>query len=289
VDAILLGLLAGALFGALTVAVRAGLLRGGEPGVAALVVAAIGTVVALALTVPSVVTDGVDPGELWPFFLIGLCVPGVSQVIFILAVRYAGPSRAAILIGTAPLGSVLLALALLDEPLRPVLLVGTLLIVAGGAALALDPGRPAGFRMLGVVFALVCAGLFAGRDNAVRWVARELSPPAMQAAATSLLAASVATAVYVLLTRRDVLRASARRTAVAFLPAGLLLGLAYGALVAGFDRGDVGTVAPLNATQSLWGVVFAAIFYRRAEAVGRRTVLAGVLVVLGGALIGAFR
>jgi drug/metabolite transporter (DMT)-like permease len=76
---------------------------------------------------------------------------------------------------------------------------------------------------------------------------------------------------------------------VAFLPAGLLLGLAYGALVAGFDRGDVGVVAPLNATQSLWGVVFAAILYRRAEAVGRRTVLAGVLVVLGGALIGAFR
>jgi drug/metabolite transporter (DMT)-like permease len=59
--------------------------------------------------------------------------------------------------------------------------------------------------------------------------------------------------------------------------------------VTGFDRGDVGVVAPLNATQSLWGVLFAALLYGRSEAVGRRTVLAGVLVVLGGSLIGAFR
>ena len=57
----------------------------------------------------------------------------------------------------------------------------------------------------------------------------------------------------------------------------------------GFDRGDVGIVAPLNATQSLWAVAFAAVLYRRTEAIGRKTVLAGVLVVLGGALIGAFR
>jgi hypothetical protein len=45
----------------------------------------------------------------------------------------------------------------------------------------------------------------------------------------------------------------------------------------------------LNATQSLWAVAFAAVLYRRTEAIGRKTVLAGVLVVLGGALIGAFR
>jgi drug/metabolite transporter (DMT)-like permease len=59
--------------------------------------------------------------------------------------------------------------------------------------------------------------------------------------------------------------------------------------VAGFDRGSVGVVAPLNATQSLWAVLFAALAYRRAEAIGWRTVLAAALVVCGGALIAAFR
>ena len=88
-------------------------------------------------------------------------------------------------------------MALLDEPLRPVLLVGTALIVAGGAALALDPGRPAGFRTIGVVLALACAALFAGRDNAVRWIARDDDVPPLQATAVTLLAATLATALYV--------------------------------------------------------------------------------------------
>jgi drug/metabolite transporter (DMT)-like permease len=290
VGAVLLGLLAGALFGAMTVAVRIGLVRGGDPAVGSLVIASTATGVALALAAPSALSTGIALGELWPFLAIGFIVPGWSQILFILAVRYAGASRAAILIGTAPLGSVLLALAFLDEPLRPALLLGTALIVAGGAALALDRGRPAGFRALGVMLALGCAALFAVRDNAVRWSAREVEPPALQASATSLLAAAVATAIYVVLTRRTDARRLARTAAPAFAPAGVLLACAYGALVAGFARGDVAVVAPLNATQSLWGVAFAVLVYgRTSEAVGRRTLAAGVLIVLGGALIGTFR
>jgi drug/metabolite transporter (DMT)-like permease len=288
-DAVLLGLLAGALFGAMTVSVRVGLLRGGDPTVGGVVIASSAFVVAALLALPSIVTDGLDLGELWPFAAVGLFVPGLSQLLFILAVRYAGASRAAILIGTAPLASVLLAMALLDEPLRPVLLVGTALIVAGGAALALDPGRPAGYRTIGIVFALACAALFAGRDNAVRWIARDDDVPPLQATAVTLLAATVSTALYVAFTRRDVFRSVVRTSVRAFVPAGVLLAFAYGALVTGFDRGDVGIVAPLNATQSLWGVAFAAIVYGQREAIGRRTVLASVLIVLGGALIGAFR
>ena len=143
-DAVLLGLLAGALFGAMTVAVRAGLLRGGDPARGGVVITSLAFLVATLLAVPSIASDGIDAGELWPFAVVGFVVPGLSQIAFIFAVRWAGPSRAAILIGTAPLGSVLLAMALLDEPLRPVLLAGTALVVAGGAVLALDPGRPGG-------------------------------------------------------------------------------------------------------------------------------------------------
>src|SRR5262249_4361536 len=56
-----------------------------------------------------------------------------------------------------------------------------------------------------------------------------------------------------------------------------------------FDRGRVSIVAPLNATQSLWAVVFAAVLIGRGEAIGRRLVVAGVLIVAGGAPIGAVR
>jgi drug/metabolite transporter (DMT)-like permease len=287
-DAVLLGLLAGALFGALSVAVRFGLGRGADPGLGAAVITSTAFVVAALAAAPSL-GDGLPLGDLWPFALVGLLVPGLSQVLFVLAVRHAGASRSAILIGTAPLLSVALALVLLDEPLQPVLLLGTALVVAGGAVLAGERERPAAFRALGLVLALTCAGLFALRDNAVRYVARDVDPDVLQATAASLLAAAAAATLGYALRRRTGSSRTELRTAVTFVPAGVVLALAYAALVGGFARGRVALVAPLNATQSLWAVVFASLLYARSEVIGRRTVLAGVLVVAGGALIGAFR
>ena len=81
------------------------------------------------------VEASVQPGDLWPFCSSGMLVPGASQILFIRSVRDAGPSRASILIGTAPLMSVLIALTLLDEPFHVALVAGTVLVVAGGAAL----------------------------------------------------------------------------------------------------------------------------------------------------------
>ncbi|MGL6280095.1 MAG: DMT family transporter [Gaiella sp.] len=286
-DAVLLGLLAGALFGAMTVAVRWGLARGGDPISGTPVI----TLTAFALTGAVAALTWGDPNltELAAFLAVGVVVPGLSQVAFVSAVRYAGPSRAAILVGTAPLASVILAVFVLGEQLEAATFLGTALVVAGGAVLAFDRARPPGFRMLGAGLALLCAGLFAARDNAVRHFAVDLDVPAIDAAAASLLGATIGSVIFVVVARRRTDVARMRRASAAFVPAGLLLGGAYCALVAGFDRGDVAVVAPLNATQSLWAVLFAALVYRRAEMIGRRTVLAAVLVVCGGALIAAFR
>lgn len=287
-DAVLLGVLAGALFGAMTVAVRWGLVRGGDPVVGAATVIAIAFTAGALLALPTI-ADETDSGDLLRFFAIGALVPGVSQIVFTYAVRAAGPSRAAILFGTAPLLSVLLALALLDEPFEPALIVATALVVAGGLVLAAERRRPVDFRVVGVAFALACAVLFALRDNAVRWVARDADVPALQASAASLLAAALVTVAFAVATRRSELRRALRVALPSFAPAGLLFGLAYAALVTAFDRGRVGIVAPLNATQSLWGILFAALFFHRSEAIGRRTVVAGLLVVAGGAIVGVVR
>jgi len=289
VAAVLLAALAGAGFGALAVAVRWGLRTGADPEIGALVAGVVAFAVSASVAAPSVANDGVDAGELWPFFLAGLIAPGASQIFLTLAVRHAGPSRAAIFMGTGPLMSVLIALTLLGEPFRPLLLVGTLLVVLGGVALAGERIRPEQFRALGAALALLCAVLFAIRDNVVRWAARSDHPPPLVAATTSLLAAAALILVYVLLRRRDRLRMFSSRAAFGFVPAGLALALGYDALLAAFDRGRVSVVAPLNATGVLWAVVLSAIVIGRSELIGRRTVVAGLLIVCGGGLIGALR
>jgi drug/metabolite transporter (DMT)-like permease len=285
--AVLFGVLAGACFGALAVAVRMALRSSGEPelgaAVAAIVAFALSTLFALAARAD------VQPSELWKFVLVGLLVPGGSQILFVLAVRDAGPSRAAIVIGTAPLISVLIALTLLDEPFHLALVAGTVLVVAGGAALTRERVRPHDFKALGAVLGLACAALFAVRDNLVRWLARDVHPPALSAAAASLLGAALALVLYILLVRRRNLGARLRPTAVPFALVGAVLACGYVCLLEAFSHGRVSIVAPLNSTQSLFAVGFAALVLGKTEAIGSRLVTAGALIVAGSALIGIVR
>ncbi len=286
--AVLFGVLSGALFGVFILSVRAGLTRGADPEAGALVITGVGFLTGTVLALPELAT-GAGVSDLWPFLVVGAIVPGASQILFVLAVRDVGPSRTGILVGTAPLISVLIALLVLGEPFRPPLLLGTALIVAGGAILARERVRPTHFRALGAVFALICAGLFAVRDNGVRLAARDANVPPLAASAASLLGASTVVLLYLLIVRRRSLRAKLRTSLTALAPAGAMLGLAYASLVEAFDHGRVSIVAPLNATQSLWAVLLAALLIGKSEAIGRRTVLSGLLVLVGGAIITVVR
>lgn len=285
--AVLFGLAAGALFGALSVSVQLGLRRGGDPEFGGFVTAATGFVV--AATGALVEWGEVRPRELWPFFVVGFVVPGASQVLFTKAVRYAGPARSSILLGTAPLFAVVLALLVLDEPWKTELLAGTVLVVTGGAVLVRERMRPEHFRAIGAALALTCAVLFATRDNVVRWAARAEHPPPLLASATSLLAAAAGVLLYLVIFRRAEVTAKLPAALRAFVPAGFVLGIAYSCLLAAFDRGKVTVVAPLNATQAFWAVLLSAVLFRRTESIGPRIVAAAVLVVAGSAVIGAFR
>ncbi len=284
---VLFGVLAGACFGALAVTVRIALRTGADPEAGAAIAAATAFVISAAVALAA--WSSIRPGQLWAFALVGMLVPGVSQIVFVLAVRDAGPSRAAILIGTAPLISVLIALTLLGEPFHVALVAGTVLIVAGGATLTRERVRPHDFRAVGAALALVCAALFAVRDNAVRWVARDQHPPPLVATATSLLGAAAILALYLVIVRRRGLAGRLRSAAAPFAPAGIALAGGYVCLLEAFSHGHVSVVAPLNATQSLWAVAFAAIALGGSEAIGSRLVVASVLIVAGGALIGVGR
>jgi uncharacterized membrane protein len=110
-------------------------------------------------------------------------------------------------------------------------------------------------------------------------------------ASATLAASVVLTLVYLVATRgRGLMAALDRgRSLLPFAPAVLLFGLSYVALFEAFYRGRVSVVAPTVATESLFGVLIAALVVGRSEAIGRRVIVGAVLIVAGGALIGAFR
>ncbi len=274
-SAVFLALASAALFGGMTVALRLGL-RGLDDASGA----------ALATMLPALVLALVaaafqpDLHGAWPFLLAGLLAPGGSQILFTLAVREAGASRTSVMVGAAPIVAVAIALIFLNEPLRWPLVLGALGIVAGGVLLAAERDRPGHIKRIGLVYAAGAALLFATRDNVVRALHTHATPGT--AAAATLVGGACVAAVW---TRRAPTRLELKRLA----PAGVLFGLSYICLFEAYFRGRVSVVSPLVATESLWGVALSVLLIRHTEGMGRRLALGAVLVVAGGALIGATR
>jgi drug/metabolite transporter (DMT)-like permease len=285
--AVLLACVSAALFGAMAVTIRFALRRTDDPELGALATSSIALALTGVIGLLAAPSD-LDPADLWPFLLAGALAPGTSQILFMRAVRDAGAARTAVLMGTAPLASVAIALVVLGEPLSAPLLAGAALIVAGGFALAGERVRPAEFKRLGVVFAVAATVLFSVRDNLLRWLAEDTDARALVTAPVSLLAGAATIAAYLLISRGG-WRGGYGRAVRVFLPSGVLFGVSYSALFEAYYRGRVSVVAPLVATESLWGVLFSGLLLRRSELVGRRLVVGATLIVAGGALIGASR
>ena len=280
-DAVVLAVTSAALFGAMTVAIRFALVEAADAEAGALLT----ILPAIGVTLPFVAAGDVELGGVWPFLLAGVLGPGLSQLLFTLAIRDAGPSRTSVTVGTAPLFSVAIALTLLDEPAKAGVLVGAVLIVVGGIALVREPGRPEHVKWIGLGFALGATIVFAVRDNIVRHLALDTDVEPALAAAATLAAGGLTVATWLLVTRRRLPTRGFR----SFVPAGILFGLSYVCLFEAYYRGRVSVVSPLVATESFWAVGISALLLRRHELVGGRLAVGAALVVAGGALIGVFR
>jgi drug/metabolite transporter (DMT)-like permease len=282
--AIALASLASLFFGVLAVTMRMCFRSGAAFGPVALATTGGAAVVAFAVALAAHGTEEVTVHSVWPFVVAGVVAPGVSQLLFVRAIELIGASRTAVLVGIAPLLSAGFAIALLGEPVRAGLVVGTLAIVGGGLLLTWERAATR-LPAIGFVVGGIAAVAIAARDNFVRWAAKENALPGTSAAVLSLAAATV----FLLLLFGRSSRHGLWEQRRAVVASGLLLGAAYACLLEALDRGRVTVVAPLYATESLWAVLFAALLLRTSEAVGRRLVAAAVLMVLGGALIGISR
>ena len=173
----------------LNVTVRRGLARAPDVDAGSAVIASVALVLVAAAAVAS--GSDLDPGELWPFVLLGAFVPGLSQLLVVRAVRAAGASRAGILFGMTPLFSASIAIVAFGEPLRWPLAAGTLLVVAGGVSLAWESDRPSDYRAYGAALAVTVAAAFGLRDNVARSVGGGVTADGLAQATAIMLGASI--------------------------------------------------------------------------------------------------
>ena len=259
-------------------------------------VAAAATVMTAA-TVASVIAiiGGVRPIDLsWAdsqgFFVIGAIVPGVAQLTFCAAIRMAGPSRTAIMLGTVPVWSVVLAAIFLDEHWSAPVVAGTLLAVVGSVILATEGITKASVSRLGLALAALTALQFAVRDVLARSVTQESNLDSSAAAALTLgVGAVVLIGVTVGTAGPREFSENLRRSMPAMLIPGIAIGFAMPALLAAFERSRVGIVSPLlGATETVGAVLLSGLLIGGTE-INKRVALAVSLTLAGGTLIGATR
>ncbi len=224
-----------------------------------------------------------DSASIWKFALIGAIAPGSSQGLFVAAIGDIGTSRSSVLVSTNPLVSVILASIFLGEGWRAVILVGTLLTVVGGALISWEPAK--GFGQIGVLLALATAATFGLRDVIARQVVSSVDVSPLWTSAIVLTSASAVVGVMSLMQSRKSLAREVLLALPSFTYSGLAISVALTSLLAAFDRGQVGLVAPLaNASQSLVVVALGTIAFGARERT-TRILVALVLVAVGGILI----
>lgn len=289
--AAVLALASGLLLGLLSVTTRVGIRQAPSIGAAGLVLNGTSFLVAAVVAgVRGLSAEDFALSGLWPFLLMGVFIPGFTQIAWLWAVDKAGPSRTQTVIATSPLVAALLAVGLLSEPWNAALIGGTILVVAGGMALVWERRRPVDFSLVGVAIALTLAMMLGMRDTGVRWALPDATTNSALGAAATLLTATITVVVLAsVLPRWRYSLAEFLPTAAVMAVPGVLMGAHYVLFFEAFARGRVTLVAPLLGTHALWSVVIAAVVLRGAEVVTRRLVLATTLIVGGAALVTAFR
>jgi drug/metabolite transporter (DMT)-like permease len=259
-------------------------------------VAAAATVM-IAATVAAVIAifggvrlDDLSWADSQGFFVIGAIVPGVGQLTFYAAIRRVGPSRSAIMLGTVPVWSVVMAIVFLNEHWSASVIVGTLLAVVGSVILATEGITKASVSRLGLAFAALTAFQFAIRDVLARSVTQESNLDSSTAAAVTLgVGALVLIGVAAGTAGPREFFENLHRSMPAMLIPGIAIGLALPALLAAFERSRVGIVSPLlGATQTVAAVLLSGLLIGGTE-ISKRVVLAVGVTLAGGTLIGVTR
>ena len=224
------------------------------------------------------------------FFVIGTIVPGFAQLTFYAAIRMAGPSRSAIMLGTVPVWSVVLATIFLKEHWSASVVVGTILAVMGSVLLATEGTTKTSVSRLGLALAALTALQFAIRDVLARSVTQESNLDSSAAAAVTLgVGAVVLIGVAVGTAGPREFSKNLRRSMPAMLIPGIAVGIAMPALLAAFERSRVVIVSPLlGATQTVGAVLLSGLLIGGTET-DKRVVLAVIVTLAGGTLIGVTR
>ncbi len=217
------------------------------------------------------------------FALRGIMDPGIAAFLAFVAFKRLGASLTIPIIAAAALVSTALSVAFLHEALTFLIVIGTILIIAGVWLLAFKHDSVASNRKY--ILIAIAASALIGAGAVVTKVALNVSDMPFSGLAISFSAAFIVQVLVITFAGKwGELPLGWKKTRV-FLAAGLIIAAAFLTTYFAFSKGAVNIVAPLLSTQPLFALVLSAILLRNYEKITRNIVIGTAVIVAGAALL----
>ncbi|MBM4262686.1 MAG: hypothetical protein FJ145_14800 [Deltaproteobacteria bacterium] len=214
------------------------------------------------------------------FTLVGIFQLGVRLFAYT-GVEKIGASRSSALQSVSPLISATIAVAVLGEVTTPLIVLGTLLVVAGIVLVSWKPERQiANFRRIYLLLPIGAACLTGMNHPIRRYVLTMANEPLFFSALMGLVSA-VGFVIYILISPSSQRLVWHRQALRPFLITGCSETLAILCVITAISLGRVVIVAPIAACYPVWSMILAAIFLRDVESINWKVVVGIVSVVVG--------
>jgi DME family drug/metabolite transporter len=218
------------------------------------------------------------------FSLVGIFQLGVRLLAYT-GVEKIGASRSSALQSISPLVSASIAVAILGEEPSLLIVLGTMLVVAGIVLVSWKPEEQlAAFRRWHLLLPLGAAFLTGMNHPIRRYVLAMANEPLFFSAlmgAVSLAGFSI----YLAASPRSQKLVWDRRAFWPFMGTGLFETFSILCIITAISMGRVVVVAPIAASYPIWALIEARIFLRQMEPINSKTLLGILSVVAGNAAI----
>jgi drug/metabolite transporter (DMT)-like permease len=214
------------------------------------------------------------------FTLVGIFQLGVRLFAYT-GVEKIGASRSSALQSVSPLISATIAVLVLGEQTSLLIMLGTLLVVAGIVLVSWKPERQlAGFRRWHLLLPIGAACLTGMNHPIRRYVLTMANEPLFFSALMGLVSFA-GFLIYLRISPRSQRLVWNRRAVWPFLTTGLCETMSILCIITAISLGRVVIVAPIAASYPVWSLILAGIFLRDVESIHWKVVAGIVSVVVG--------
>lgn len=290
IDAYAFALITALLWGFTPILDKRGMMVGGTPLQASIIVVIVDSsvywVLIAATTGARVPFDDVSVWIIALFVLAGVIGTALGRLALFVGVDYLGASINNAVLSTRPLFATIVAMAFLGEQVSFQQGLGIVVIVAGLTVLTISKGGDLeGWSSWHVFFPLLGAAAFGVANVMRRYGLTESPMTVLEAVAINETAGLFALLAYAFATHDRKITDVPRRASVFYGLSGLFTAGAFLTLFEALDRGPVSIVDPLYGTAPLFTTVFAYFLLRDVERVTAGIVAGALTIVVGAALI----